>query len=356
MDTAQSLYFRRLLTEEYKKGASDLHFTVGSRPMVRIHGTLLALDAEELSTEISVRDIVATILNPAEQKDFAEQKDYVATKIFDERIRCKIHFFHQESLPAISFRFLSMAPKSLHELNVPAVLGNFATLKQGLLIITGGYGSGRTTLAAGILEEINRSRVEHIMTIERPIEYNLVGNKSIVNQREVGVDVSGFEAGLDYAQEEDVDVLFVSDMPNSETMRRVLERAGAGMYVITIMNADSASRALEKIITFFEAHHQQHIRGLLGDVLTGVITQSLVPGIGGSVIPVHEVLLNNESVKSMIVSGRLQQIDQLIKSSRNAGMMSFDHELANLVRTSRVSKESAMQHACDRLTLETLLR
>ncbi|MBI4272820.1 Flp pilus assembly complex ATPase component TadA [Candidatus Uhrbacteria bacterium] len=356
MDTAQSLTFRRLLTEAFKKGASDLHFTVGSRPTVRIHGSLQALESEEFSTEISVRDIVTTLLAADEQKKFSEQRDYIITRVFDERIRCKVHFFHQEGLPAISFRFLSMAPKALKDLNVPPQLGHFVTVKEGLLIVTGGYGSGRTTLATGILEEINRSRVEHIMTIERPIEYNLVGNKSIVNQREVGSDVVDFDTALHYVQEEDVDVLLVSDMPTLDSIRRVLELAGAGIYVITIMNADSVPRALEKISTLFEEHHQQHIRGLLADVLVGVVAQALLPGIGGSVIPVQEVLLNNESVKSMIVSGRLGQLDQLIKSSRAGGMMSFDHELATLVRNSRVSKDTALQSAHDRATLESLLR
>ncbi len=356
MDTAQSLTFRRLLTEEFKKGASDLHFTVGSRPSVRIHGALQVLETEELSTEASVRDVISSILSSDEQSTYAKQRDYIITRIFDDRIRCKIHFFYQEGLPAISFRFLSMAPKSLQDLNMPSQIGHFTTFKKGLLIITGGYGSGRTTLATGVLEEINRSRVEHIMTIEQPIEYNLVGNKGIVNQREVGSDVADFESALRYVQEEDVDVLLVSDMPTLDSIRRVLELAGAGIYVITIMNADSATRALEKIITLFEEHNQQHIRGLLADVLVGVVAQALLPGIGGSVIPVHEVLLNNESVKSMIVSGRLQQLDQLIKSSRGAGMISFDHELASLVRNSRILKDTALQFARDRATLETLLR
>ena len=356
MDTAQSLTFRKLLTEEFKKGASDLHFTVGSRPMARIHGTLQQLEGEELATEKTIQDLVATVLSSEEQKKFEDQRDYITTRVFDERIRCKVHFFHQEGLPSISFRFLSLAPKTLKELNVPAQLAQFVTPKEGLLIVTGGYGSGRTTLTSALLEEINRARVEHIMTIERPIEYNLVGNKSIVNQREVGTDVPDFETALHYVQEEDVNVLFVSDMPTLDTIRRVLELAGAGLYVITVMNADSATRALEKIMTLFEEHHQQHIRGLLSDVLIGVVAQALIPGIGGSVIPVHEVLLNNDSVKSMITTGRLSQLDQLIKSSRSTGMMSFDHELANLVKSQRISREHAIQHARDRATLETLLR
>lgn len=356
MDTAQSLSFRKLLTEEFKKGASDLHFTVGSRPMVRVHGSLQQLETEDLATEKSIKDLIETLLSEEERKRFEAERDYIITRVFDERIRCKVHFFHQEGLPSLSFRFLSLGAKTLKELNVPAQLGQFATKKEGLLIVTGGYGSGRTTLASALLEEINRSRVDHIMTIERPIEYNLVGNKSIVNQREVGTDVPDFETALHYVQEEDVNVLFVSDMPTLDTIRRVLELAGAGIYVVIVMNADSATRALEKIITLFEEHHQPHIRGLLADVLIGVIAQALIPGIGGTVIPVHEVLLNNDSVKSMITSGRLQQLDQLIKSSRSTGMMSFDHELAGLVRAQRISREHALQYARDRATLETLLR
>lgn len=356
MDTAQSLSFRRLLTDQFKRGATDLHYSVGSRPTVRIHGSLEPVEVEQVITDTAIRDLTNDLLSAEEQSRLAKEKDFVATRVFDDRIRAKIHIFHQEGQLSVSFRFLSHTPKTLRELNIPSDFEKFLTQKEGLLIITGGYGSGRTTLAAGFLEEINRTRVAHIMTIEKPIEYNLVSNKSIIDQREVGVDVADCSTALQFAAEEDVDVLFVSDMPNLDAVRRVLELAGAGMFVIAVMNSDSAVRALEKLITTFESHHQQHIQGLLADVLVAVITQELVPSIGGGVVPVHELLLNDASIKAMLVSGRLQQLEQVIKSSRAQGMMSFDHELAKLVRNQRISRTNALDLARDRSTLDTLLR
>lgn len=356
MDTTQTLAFRRMLTESVKREATDLHLSVGSRPMIRVGSTLKSLDEEEIMSEQSMKDVVDAIV-PHEKRAVLETKhDVIFVTVFDNKIRAKVHIFYQEQLPSVSLRFLSLVPKTLHEMNCPPALDRFTTQKDGLLIIGGNQDSGRTTLAAGILEQINRTRAAHIMTLEDPIEYQVLSNASMVNQREIGSDVDSFEAGLDVALKEDIDVLFVSDLRGMPVIRKCMEIASAGVYVIAIMNTDSCARAVESIIANFPPSEEQYIRTLLADVLCGIVIQQLIPEIGGGYQAVHEVLLNTPTVRTLVVTSRFQQIDSAIKSSRGEGMISFDHALASLARSQKISLEAAREYARDRETLEALLR
>lgn len=324
--------------------------------MIRLGSALKNLEEEDIVSEQSMKDIVDAIV-PHEKREVLETKhDVIFVSVFDNKIRAKVHIFYQEQLPSVSLRFLSLTPKTLREMNCPPTLDRFTTLKDGLCIIGGNQDSGRTTLAAGILEQINRTRALHIMTLEDPIEYQVLSNTSIVNQREIGPDVDSFEAGLDVALKEDIDVLFVSDLRGMPVIRKCLEIASAGVYVIAIMNTDSCARAIESIIAHFPPSEEQYIRTLLSDVLAGVVIQQLIPEIGGGYQAVHEILLNTPTIRTLIVSSRFQQIDAAIKSSRGEGMASFDHGLAALARSQKISIESAREYARDRETLEALLR
>lgn len=356
MDTAETLSFRSMLVEAVKKSATDLHLTVGSQPMVRIDGALQPLEDQEVLTSLKLDRIVDSMIDIPQRERLDKERDLVIMKIFDNKIRAKIHIFYQENFASISLRFLNLSVETVRELNIPQAIERFAPLKNGLLILGGHYGSGRTTLAFALLEYINRNSIEHILTIENPIEYNLVGNKSIVNQREVGTDVPSFEAALDSIEKEDVDVLFVSEMPNVSVMRKVLELANAGLYVVAVMDISSSEKAIEKIISSFPEHEQTYIQELLADALRGVVIQHLVPRIGGGLVPVHEVLVNTTSVRAFILSNRLTQLDQIIASSRSDGMMSFDHELANMVKTRVVSLEHARDVTRNKEVFESLVK
>lgn len=356
MDTAQSLAFRKLLTEAIKRGASDVHLTIGAHPMVRVDATLRPLLDEETVTEQYLSTVIEGILNPAQKEKLTRDRDVVFTTVFDEKIRSKVHVFYQEGFPVISFHFFSLAVKTPQELGIELNFDRFISAKSGLLIITGPRGSGRTTLTVGLLEHINRTQAVHIMTIEDPIEYNLNGNRSMVVQREVGGDVRTVQEGLTAAEQEDVDILYVSDVKNADQMRTVLELANSGMFVVIVFNTDSSAMALEKIISFFGSNEQPHIRNLLAESLRGVIVQFILPKIGGGVVSIHEILLNNMSVKTLIASDKLQQISQLIKVSRAEGMTSIDHELAMRIRNNEVLLEHARSIAQDLQTLDTLIR
>lgn len=356
MDTVQTLALRRIITEAAKKEASDLHMSVGSRPMYRVDGTLRPMDDEDVLTQDILHEITAALTTEAQRALLEEKRDLIFTHVFENKVRTKMHLFYQEGFLTLSMRFLSVNVKTLRELNTSNTIIQFSELRHGLVLIGGANGSGRTTLAMALMEEINRSRVEHILTIEDPIEYNLVSNKSIIDQREIGSDVVTLDSALEFAQKEDVDVLFVSNLSGVSAFRKVLELAAGGIYVIAIMNIDSSMMALEQIVASFEEHEKSHIQTLLADVLAGVVIQSLLPKIGGGFVSVHEVLLNNASVKTLIAANRLQQIDQIIKSSRTSGMVSFDHELAQYVRDQEISLDVARLVARDVQSLELLVK
>lgn len=356
MDTAQSLAFRKMLSEAAKKKSTDLHMSVGVQPQIRVNGMLETLSDSDVSTEQTLTSLLDAFLSDAQKGRLVRDRELVYTTVFDSMVRCRVHFFYQEGYVAFHARFLSLQVPLPKELDVPSAVEQFSERRQGLLLIAGNRGAGKTTLAASLLEQINRTRQAHILTLESPIEYNLTSNKSIVEQREIGVDTLSFEAALEASVRDDVDVLFVSEIQSGSVMRKLMEYASSGMFVIAIIPGDSSVMILEKVVSFFQSHEQEYAHELLSSVLEGLVIRTLVPRIGGGLIGVHEVLLNTASVKTLIGSGRLQQIEQMITSSRSEGMMSHDHQLASLVREQQVTLEAARAYPKDKQMFETLVR
>lgn len=356
MDTAQTLAFRSILTDAAKKEASDLHISVGSRPMIRVDGELQDMVDKDVFTQDSVQAIVASILSAEQVEQLYKDKSATIVKVFDNKIRTKIHLFYQEGFLTLSLRFLALNPLTLSELQLPPSIASLASLSHGLIVIAGRLGSGRTTLVTALLEQINRTRVEHILTLERPMEYNLVSNKSIIDQRRIGIDVESFEKGLELLDEEDVDVLFISEVESVGAHRKILELANAGVLVVVIMDTDSSSRAIERLIAVFSVNEQDYARQMVAESMKAVVIQALVPQIGGGRVAVHEVLLSNASVRSFILSNRLAQLGNVIASSKAEGMLNFDSELAALVRSQKVSIEHAREVARSSDVFETLVK
>ncbi len=355
MDTAKTLTFMRIVTTAAKGRASDLHLSVGSRPMMRIDGQLQAIVEEDVITEVFIKEVLSTLLSVKELENLEKNREHIFTHVFEGKLRAKINIYYQEGMLALSLRFLDVRVKTFRELDVPQSFSRLLELKRGLVIIGGEYGSGRTTLAVALLEEINRQRAEHIVTIESPIEYDLGANKSIIDQREVGQDVASFKEGLAYVQHGDVDVLFVSGLTEKETTLQALEIANGGILTIAIVDAESSVRALEKLVTFFEEFEQQHVRGLLSDSLEAIVIQRLVPKLGGGMAPAHEVLYANDAVRSMVVANRFSQIDTIIAASKTEGMVGMEQSLANLVHSGIISTETARQSTAHHEVLERLL-
>ena len=356
MDTAETLSFRKMLVTAAKKDATDLHLTVGSPPMIRVDGILQVLEEEDILTALKIERIVESMTDPDQRDRLGKERDIVVMHIFDNKIRGKVHIFFQEGSMTVSLRFLTLNVETIRALNMPPSIEAIASQKNGLVIVGGHFGSGRTTLALALLEHINQARVEHILTIEDPIEYDMIGNKSIVNQREVGRDVNSFDAALDAIEKEDVNVVFVSELESTSVMRKVLELANAGILVITVMDVSSSDKALEKIISSFPSHEQNYVTELLAEALRAVVIQYLLPRIGGGLVPVHEVMLNISTIRSFILSQKFSQLEQVIASSRAQGMISFDHELASMVKNRIVSLEHARDAVQNSEVFEPLVK
>ena len=356
METNQQLAFNKILSTIAEYKASDLHLTVGGPPVIRIDTKLKTLEDGPVITPDFMESVVKSILSSEQQETLKKEKRIIVAYSFQNKARFRVNIFYQKGYLTASFRFIASKIKSLKELGLPSVIDQFIEIRKGLVIICGPFGSGRTSTLAAIIDEINKKRKEYILTIEDPIEYLFVNNKSIIEQREVGKDTHSMEKALDAVIQEDVNVVMVSDLPNPNVIRRVLSIAESGRIIYTSVNADSVSKAVEKIINSVPQGEQGQLRSSLSDNLQGAICQRLLPRVGGGRIPVIEVLIPTAPVRNIIKEGVISQINNIIQTSREEGMISLDRSLAELVKTGEIQPEVAAAHAYDIQSLKMMIR
>jgi twitching motility protein PilT len=296
------------------------------------------------------------LLTPEQKQVLDKEKEIIFSYNFDKNLRFKINIFHQRGFLSATLRYVSTKIPSLVELGIDGQIKRLTELRHGLIIISGPFGSGRSTTAAAMLEEINHNRKEYIMTIEDPIEYVFTNNLSVIEQREVGRDTNSYGDALKYFQEEDGHVLFLEQMSEPAIIPLVLEIASGNSLVITTTSADSAAKTISSILDYYTSFDQERIRDLLASALRAVICQKILPRIGGGSKAVFELLLVNDSVRSIISRGSVSQLDNLIQTSRREGMISFNQALAEAVKSGDVSREDALAYTVDPRLLENLLR
>lgn len=336
-------------------GASDLHFSVGNKPVLRVNQDLVFLEDREIIVSEFMEGLISSWLDPQQKELLEKNREIIFTYDFDKELRFKINIFYQKGFLSATFRHIPSQVPTLDSLGVSPELKKLTTFKKGLILVSGPFGSGRSTTAASMVEEINTTRKEYIITIENPIEYIFTNNKSIVEQREVGKDTKSFEEALRYFQEEDGDVLFLEEMGDPKIVPLVLEIANGSSLVISTANADSASKAVSSILDNFTSLDQGRIRDLLSNSLKAVVCQKILPKIGGGVVVVQEIMVVNEAIRSIIASGNISQMDNVIQVSRKEGMISFNQSLADLVRARKVAMEDALAEAPDHKSLENLI-
>jgi twitching motility protein PilT len=351
MSTTENLAIARLLTVVAERKASDLHLTVGNPPILRVDGKLQTLAEEAIVTPDFLESVVKTILTPEQRRHLEEAREITVAYQFENRARFKANVYHQKGFLAVSLRLVPPTIKSISELGLPPILETFAALDHGLVIVTGPFGSGRTTTVAAILQTINERRAEHIVTIERPIEYLYLNNKSVIEQREVGVDTKSFEQALVTASHEDVDVVMVSELEDVPTIRAALTAVESGRLLFTTLTTESAVKTIEKLLLSFTPTELPQVRKQLAENLRGIVSQRLLPRVGGGRIVVAEVLIPNEPIRSVIRDGVLYQLQNILHTSREEGMVSLDRALAELVKTGEVLLEDALQYTSDRAAL-----
>jgi len=338
-----SIFLNRILAKTAKDKASTMILTVGSLPAFRVDNHLHIMEDESMLTVEIIEKLIGFILDADEKKLLADEKEVVVVKIFGGDFRFRVNVFYQKGLPALSFHYIPAAPKKLTDLRFPEILNNLIMCRSGLIIIAGSKFSGKTTIAASIIEEVNINKRRHIATIEDPIEYLFVNKRSIIEQRQVGRDVKSVVKGLHHCLEEDVDIVYLGEIRKelAEVLPLIFELASGNSLVVLEINSNSAVRTVEKILNSFDNNQTESARYNLADVLVGITVHKLVNRVGGGIILVSEVLLANAAVKSLIREGKIYQLESVMQTSRREGMISMDKAIEELIEAGEIKPEEA---------------
>ena len=345
-----------LLEQVAANDASDLHLTVGSSPVIRIRGRLERLDQFASLTPEDTRDLLYRILSTDQQKqlEIARQIDFSHAVPGLARFRVNV-YFQRETLSA-AFRLVPSHIKSTEELGLPDILRELAVEPRGLVLVTGPTGSGKSTTLATMIDEVNRTRSLHIVTIEDPIEFLHQHKRCIVNQREIGLDAKSFSEALRAGLRQDPDVILVGEMRDLETIATALTAAETGHLVLATLHTQSAAATVDRIIDVFPAAQQAQVRAQVAGSLQGVVTQTLLPTADGrGRIPALEVLLPDDAVRNLIRQGKIEQIYSVMQTNTTRGMQTMEQALADLVIRRRITKPVALGATSRRDEFEALL-
>ncbi len=330
-----------------QNNASDVHFTVGRPPILRMRGELLPLDGEPLSPE-DVKNICYYMMNDDQKATFEKEGQVDFSWSIPQLNRYRVNVYRQRGSCGAALRMISTKIPTFEEIGLPEIFKQLALKPRGLVLVTGPTGSGKSTTLAAMVGHINNNRRCHILTIEEPIEYMHKHNLSIVNQREVGGDTNSFAAALRAALREDPDVILVGEMRDLETIGTAVSAAETGHFVMSTLHTTTAAQTVDRIIDSFPAHQQQQIRSQLSAILEGVICQQLIKTADRQkVVPAFEILLINDAVRNLIREGKVPQIDTVLQTNIKNGMVPMDYSLAQLVKRNLITKEDAFARCVD---------
>jgi twitching motility protein PilT len=356
MDKNYSDQLKELVMTVIKEGGSDIHLSEGRYPTIRVSGNLIPLVKKEILTHNHIQAFLDILLTPQNYDMFVKNKEVdfsYSPESYDGRFRGNAYF--QQGLVSIALRLIPKSIQSLEALNLPSILSNFASKKQGFFLVVGPVGQGKSTTLAAMIELINRDRAEHIVTIEDPIEYIYTQKKSIIDQREVRMDTDNFYNALVSVLRQDVNVILVGEMRNPETMAAAVTAAETGHLVFSTLHTNNAAQTIDRIIDSFPSNQQDQIRMQLSGSLVGVFSQRLVPRISGGLVPAYELLVVNNAVANLIREKRTHEINTVIETGSEYGMIDMNRMLAELVRKGEITVDSAYQHSSNPKILEKML-
>ena len=337
------------------EGGSDLHFSAGAHPTIRVSGVLAPMLKESPLTPEDTMGFLKTLISPEQEKRFLADKEIDFAYESEDKNRFRGNAFFQRGSISIALRLIPKQIRSVQELNLPDVLTTFARKSQGFFLVVGPVGQGKTTTLASLVELINTERMEHIVTIEDPIEYVFEPKQSLIDQREVRIDTKDFATALQSAFRQDIDVLLVGEMRGPETMVAAVTAAETGHLVFSTMHTNDAAQTVDRIIDTFPASQQDQIRLQLAASLAGIFSQRLVPRISGGLIPSYELLINNKAVGNLIRERRTHEIPTVIETGSQEGMIDMNRSLAELVARGEITVESAYQFSLNPNVLQKLL-
>ncbi len=334
---------------------SDIHLSVGSHPIIRVDGSLIPLVKKPLLTNEDVFGFGKALLTEEQSTKFLETLEVDFSYAARDGVRFRGNGFFQRGSMSIALRHIPNVIKNFQELALPAVLESFTQRPQGFFLCVGPVGQGKSTTLAAMIELINQTRAEHIVTIEDPIEYIFEPKKSLIDQREVRVDTADFHTGLHSAFRQDVDVIMVGEMRGRETIATAVTAAETGHLVFSTLHTNNAAQTIDRIIDTFPAGQQDQIRVQLSGSLSAIFSQRLIPRISGGLIPAFELLINNAAVSNLIRERRTHEIQTVIETGTEVGMIDMNRSLVELVQKGEITVENAFAYSTNPKGLERLM-
>ena len=344
---------KEILEEALRRGASDIHLMVGVYPTLRIDGNLLPLTKAGAPTPENIEKLVLSLCSPEQKELLITNKEIDFSFALGDAARFRVNAFYQKGYLSAALRLIPSRIPTIDELHLPKVLGNFSKLRQGFILVTGPTGHGKSTTISSILNEINDTRSVHIVTVEDPIEYVYPSKKSLIAQREMHLDTHSWEIALRSVLREDPDVVLVGEMRDYETIEAALTTAETGHLVFATLHTNSAAQTVDRIVGVFPENQQEQIRLQLSNVIEAIISMRLIPAAQGGRYPALEILLGTAAVSNVIREGKTHLIDNIIQTSSQIGMVTLENSLAGLVRSGKVTLETALSYS---LKSEELMR
>lgn len=343
-----------LILTVIREDGSDLHLGVSRIPAIRVSGELIFLAKHPVLTKEDMLGILSVVLDKNKLNQFMENQEIDFAYDFRGEARLRGNAFFQKGLISMVLRLVPKV-QTLKELRLPQVLSEIARKKQGFFLVVGPVGQGKSTTLATMVNVINTEQARNIVTIEDPIEHMHTPDKSIISQREVGIDTKDFHIALKSVFREDVNVIMIGEMRNPETISTAVTAAETGHLVLSTLHTNNASQTIDRIIDSFPANQQDQIRNQLAASLLGIFSQRLIPGITGGLLPAYELLLNNNAVANLIREKRTHEIDVVIETGTEGGMVDLNRSLLELVRKGEISIENAYQFSLNPKGLERMI-
>ena len=346
MDSLQSEQkMKNLLRMVAQQGGSDLHLVVGRYPTVRIDGRLYPMMQEEILTANMTASLGEAIMPENSKQNLASRGQADFSYSFEDKVRFRVNVFRQKGSISVAMRLISGKIRTLEELGLPSIMYEFARSAQGLFLVAGPVGQGKSTTLAALVDHINHNQDRHIITIEDPIEYVYEQDRCIINQREVGIDTGSFHEGIRSIFREDANVVLIGEMRDLETISTAMTAAETGHLILGTLHTNDSAQTVDRIVDVFPSSQQNQIRSQLANVLLGVVSQRLVPRVGGGRIPALEIMIKNTAIENLIRENKSYQIDSVIETSLKDRMVSLDKSLADLVQQGIVSSDDAFGYS-----------
>lgn len=345
---ASELELNKLLATTLERNASDLHLQVGEPPILRIDSALHRLDDYQILSADAVMDLIEVMINPTQKEMLAKNMQLDLSYSYKDNARFRVNVYKAQGVLNVALRLIPTQIKTLEELNLPPILKKFTENKQGLVLVVGPTGHGKSTALASMINEINNTRAEHILTIEDPVEFLFTHKQSFISQREVGQDTVSFPESLKSALREDINVVLVGEMRDLDSIAATLTLAETGHLIFATMHTNDAAQSVDRIVDVFPGEQQSQIRSQLANTLLGVASLRLLPKVGGGRIPASEIMVVNHAIRNVIRDNKIYEISNIIHTSMEEGMVPIDKSLANLVKQGLVEMDIAQNYVLDR--------